>query len=201
MEPRPRLCSKAPALWFPPLKLAQVICSLPSLIGVPLRGALHYFPNSGRCNWAPSACHWLGALPFCKWPFFGQFYWARNNSTYYLVWSQRPTPPLLHHFLLLTSQDGSPPFQSHNSFFLLQKPSLITILTRSPRRRPASEESASNPWGFGQTAFGTQGLASRVSLPVQGWPIPWGTRTPQRFLCYNPPLGSASPRVRDQNYC
>lgn len=136
---RPRLCSEAPALRFPALKLAQVICSLPSLIRVPPWGALHYFPNSGRCDWAPCACHWLGALPFCKWPFFCRFYQARNNSTYYLVWSQRPTPPLLHHFLLLTSQDGSPPFQSHNSSFLLQKPPLITILTRFPRRQPASE--------------------------------------------------------------
>jgi hypothetical protein len=32
---------------------------------------------------------------------------------------------LLHHFLLLTSQDGSSPFQSHNSSILHQKPHLL----------------------------------------------------------------------------
>lgn len=75
----------------------------------------------------------------------------------------RATPPPLHHFLLLTSQDGSPPFQVHNSSFLLQKLS-SNYSPGSPE--PASEESASNSRGFGQTAFQTHGLASRASLPL-----------------------------------
>lgn len=84
--------------------------------------------------------------------------------------SRKPiaTPPPLHHFLLLTSQDGSPPFQVHNSSFLLQK-----LSSNYPQGSPgtASEEPA-------QTHVGWDKQRSKPMGWHQGPLFPWGQLIP-----------------------
>lgn len=71
--------------------------------------------------------------------------------------------------------------------------SLIYYLSSHITSETGSEESALNPYGFGQIACQIHGLASRASLPLEGRPIPW--RVPLGCF-WHIPLGSVSPQVK-----